>query len=53
MNLKEIDKSWTLFLDRDGVINRDIKDSYIFNANEFIFLEGVVDAIQGRSESVV
>ncbi len=45
MNLKEIDKSWTLFLDRDGVINRDIKDSYIFNANEFIFLEGVVDAI--------
>lgn len=39
-NLHEIDKSWTLFLDRDGVINHDKVGSYIFNADEFEFMEG-------------
>ncbi len=48
MSLKNlnIDKSWTLFLDRDGVINRRIVDDYVKKWDEFEFLEGVLDAIK-------
>jgi len=41
-----IDKTWTLFLDRDGVINRRIVDDYVKKWDEFEFLEGVLDAIK-------
>ena len=40
LDLSKIDKTWTLFLDRDGVINHDKVGSYIFNADEFKFMEG-------------
>lgn len=40
LDLRQIDKSWTLFLDRDGVINEDKPGSYIFNAGEFAFTTG-------------
>jgi D-glycero-alpha-D-manno-heptose 1-phosphate guanylyltransferase len=40
-DLNAIDKSWTLFLDRDGVINTDKPGSYIFNAAEFVFMNGL------------
>jgi D-glycero-alpha-D-manno-heptose 1-phosphate guanylyltransferase len=40
LDLSAIDKSWTLFLDRDGVINIDKEGSYIFNTGEFIFMDG-------------
>lgn len=43
LDVKAIDKSWTLFLDRDGVINVDKVGSYIFNADEFVFLPGAPD----------
>ena len=46
MNLKEIDKSWTLFLDRDGVINYEKKNEYVLNWDEFIFMPGVKDALK-------
>jgi len=48
MNLKDlnIDSSWSLFLDRDGVINKRIVDDYVKNWNEFEFLDGVVDAVK-------
>ena len=36
---------WTLFLDRDGVINRRIVDGYVTRWEEFEFLPGVLDAI--------
>jgi D-glycero-alpha-D-manno-heptose 1-phosphate guanylyltransferase len=36
-DLKKIDSSWTLFLDRDGVINEDKVGSYIFTPDEFVF----------------
>jgi D-glycero-alpha-D-manno-heptose 1-phosphate guanylyltransferase len=42
-DLKKIDKTWTLFLDRDGVINHDKAGSYIFNEDEFEFMNGVPD----------
>lgn len=46
LDLKTIDRSWTLFLDRDGVINHDKVGSYIFNTDEFRFYDGVTDAMK-------
>ncbi|MET0464946.1 MAG: HAD-IIIA family hydrolase [Chitinophagaceae bacterium] len=40
LQLSDIDKNWTLFLDRDGVINEDKPGSYIFSTDEFVFMEG-------------
>ncbi|GDX53373.1 D-glycero-alpha-D-manno-heptose-1,7-bisphosphate 7-phosphatase [Bacteroidota bacterium] len=47
MNLSDlhIDKSWTLFLDRDGVINKKIDNDYIRNLKMFEWIEGSKDAI--------
>lgn len=44
--LKTINRSWTLFIDRDGVINREKKDDYIHTWEEFEFYEGVKDALK-------
>lgn len=41
----EIDTSWTLFLDRDGVINDRIMGGYVTSINEFHFLKDVPKAI--------
>jgi histidinol-phosphate phosphatase family protein len=41
-----IDGSWTLFLDRDGVINRRIVDGYVKDWNSFEFLPGVIEALR-------
>lgn len=43
--LATIDKSWTLFLDRDGVINEEKENDYILNWNEFKFYSGVKEAL--------
>lgn len=40
-DLKAIDNSWTIFIDRDGVINHEKKDDYIRNWREFVFYDGV------------
>lgn len=40
-----IDKSWTLFLDRDGVINERKMGGYIESVEEFRFLPFVPEAI--------
>lgn len=40
-----IDTSWTLFLDRDGVINKRLIDDYVKNIDEFEFLPGVEKSI--------
>ena len=40
-----IDKSWTLFLDRDGVINHRIIDNYVRTPEAFRFHDGVPEAI--------
>ena len=44
--LKNIDKSWTLFLDRDGVINHEKHLDYIHTWDEFVFYDGVTEAIK-------
>lgn len=41
----KIDNRWTLFLDRDGVINRRIVDGYVRQFSEFEFLPGVLEAL--------
>ncbi|MFZ1704306.1 MAG: HAD family hydrolase [Saprospiraceae bacterium] len=41
----KINDSWTLFLDRDGVINKRIPYAYVREWSEFEFLEGVLDAL--------
>lgn len=46
LDLQRIDKSWTLFLDRDGVINHEKKEDYIYNWDEFVFYDGVPEALK-------
>jgi histidinol-phosphate phosphatase family protein len=48
MNLKDlkIDKSWTLFLDRDGVINRRLEDDYVKHWIEFEFLDETLKGLK-------
>ena len=41
----EIDKDWTLFLDRDGVINEEKHEAYVNHLDEFIFYPNAVEAI--------
>ncbi len=45
IDLKNIDKSWTLFIDRDGVINHEKYQDYIHTWDEFVFYEGVKEAL--------
>jgi D-glycero-D-manno-heptose 1,7-bisphosphate phosphatase len=46
----QFDKEWTLFLDRDGVVNKEIVGSYITTTDEFEFCEGVPNAMQTLAE---
>lgn len=45
-NLKNIDTSWTLFIDRDGVVNDEKHLDYIHTWEEFQFYKGVKEAFQ-------
>ena len=45
IDLNKIDNTWTLFLDRDGVINHEKHLDYIHSWGEFTFYEGVKEAI--------
>ena len=40
------DQRWTLFLDRDGVINRRIVGGYVKLWEEFMFLDGALEALR-------
>ena len=41
-----IDSSWTLFLDRDGVINQRIDNDYVLQQSDFLFCDGALKAIE-------
>ncbi|MEQ8624114.1 MAG: HAD family hydrolase [Vicingaceae bacterium] len=47
MNLTKlsIDRTWTLFLDRDGVINKKLPNDYVKKIEEFEFIDGAEEAI--------
>lgn len=45
-----IDPTWTLFLDRDGVINQRIMGGYVTSIDEFHFNPGAEKAIAGLSK---
>ncbi len=40
------DKNWTLFLDRDGVINQRPLNDYVKKTEDFVFLPGVIEALR-------
>ena len=46
LDLKNITNTWTLFLDRDGVINIEKHQDYIYHYGEFVFYEGVKEALR-------
>ncbi|HQQ93994.1 MAG TPA: HAD family hydrolase [Bacteroidia bacterium] len=46
LNDLPINKTWTLFLDRDGVINKRLPADYVKNWVEFEFLDGALDALK-------
>ena len=46
VNLKTIDKTWAVFLDRDGVINHEKKEDYVRSWGEFEFYTGAREAIK-------
>ncbi|MDX2246610.1 MAG: HAD family hydrolase [Bacteroidia bacterium] len=41
-----IDHSWTLFIDRDGVINQKRDDDYVKTWEEFIFIPGSLEGLK-------
>ncbi len=49
-DLRQINSNWTLFLDRDGVINHEKHQDYVYNYNEFVFYDGVPHALQQMAE---
>lgn len=38
-------QAWTLFLDRDGVVNKKLPDDYVKSWDEFEFLPGVLESL--------
>jgi histidinol-phosphate phosphatase family protein len=49
LNLREVNRNWTLFLDRDGVINDEKIGEYILHWDYFIFSKGVLDVFKRLS----
>jgi len=44
-NKLNVDSSWTLFLDRDGVINEKLDGDYVKRLSEFQFIRGALESI--------
>ncbi|HVZ26566.1 MAG TPA: HAD-IIIA family hydrolase [Sediminibacterium sp.] len=56
MQLSDIQKDWSLFLDRDGVINHDKDNDYIRNWQEFRFYDTTLEALRllaGKFDTIV
>lgn len=51
LDLTNIDKTWTLFLDRDGVINEEKVGEYVKHWGEFIFSKGTLDVFKKLSDA--
>jgi D-glycero-alpha-D-manno-heptose 1-phosphate guanylyltransferase len=51
LDLTKVSKDWTLFLDRDGVINDERFGEYVLHWGEFIFSKGVLDMFRKLSDT--
>ncbi len=49
LDLKNVNQTWTLFLDRDGVINDEKLNEYILHWEYFIFSKGVLESFKKLS----
>ncbi len=45
LDLQKITNDWTLFLDRDGVLNHEKENDYVLNTLEFVMYENSITAI--------
>lgn len=45
MIFPKLDKSWSLFLDRDGVLNKHLPEDYVKTADEFQWINGSKEAV--------
>lgn len=45
MNKSKYDKEWSLFLDRDGVINEEVPGTYVTSWDNFSFYEGALPSL--------
>lgn len=43
-------KDWTLFLDRDGVLNVKMEDDYVKNVSEFIWIKNIPETLAALSK---
>lgn len=50
IDFSKIDKRWTLFLDRDGVINIEKENDYIYHWDEFVFYDDVLPVLKKFNE---
>lgn len=46
LQLSAVNKSWTLFIDRDGVINEETVGEYVLHWEQFIFSKGVLQSFR-------
>jgi len=51
MNNRKYNKEWSLFLDRDGVINKEIPGTYVTEWSGFSFYEGALPALVNLSHT--
>ncbi|RYZ23259.1 MAG: HAD-IIIA family hydrolase [Chitinophagaceae bacterium] len=45
LDLAQVDETWTLLLDRDGVLNDERHETYVLHRGEFQFSAGVLEAM--------
>lgn len=50
LDIKAVDKTWTLFIDRDGVINEEKVGEYVLHWEQFIFSKGVLHSFKKLSD---
>lgn len=48
-NFPKIDSSWTLFLDRDGIINKKVEKGYVCKWRDFKFIPSFLEHIEDLS----
>jgi len=53
LDIRNLAEGFTLFLDRDGVINEEIENGYVLTQKDFVFLAGVKEALKKLSSIFV